>query len=60
LGDPAEALTAVANSYLQNGSCPAVAAHPTLLSVRTNLLPIISRLNNVAPEPGERRGMSAD
>jgi hypothetical protein len=59
LGDPAEALTAVANSYLQNGSCPAVAAHPTLLSVRINALPT-QRSSVAVPEPGEWRGMWAD
>jgi hypothetical protein len=60
LGDPAEALTAVASSYLQNGLCPAVATHPILLSAFANSLPIISRPSNAAPEPGERRGMWAD
>jgi hypothetical protein len=60
LGDLTEALTSVASSYLQNGSCPALAARPTLLSARTNSLPAISRPSNAAPEPGEWRGMWAD
>jgi hypothetical protein len=60
LGDPAEALTAVANSYLQNGTCPAVAAHPTLLSARMTTPPAVQRPRIAAPEPGERRGMWAD
>jgi hypothetical protein len=60
LGDPAEALTAVASGYLQNNSCPAVATHPTLLSARSNTLLAIQRPSIAALEHGEWRGMWAD
>ena len=55
LGDPAEALTTVANSYLQNGVCPAIAG-----AGNARMLTAIRRANTVLSEPGERRGMWAD
>jgi carboxyl-terminal processing protease len=54
LGDPAEALTAAAASYLANGSCPVAAA-----GERARALGIASRAR-LGVEPGERRGMVAD
>jgi hypothetical protein len=56
LGDPLEALTATATSYLQNESCPiaaVTATSPTKLAVSR-------RAKGIEPEPGERRGMWAD
>ncbi len=55
LGDPTEALTGVATSYLQTGSCPTVAA-----AARVKSLTASSRATATLPEPGERRGMWAD
>jgi hypothetical protein len=60
LGDPAEVLTAVSTSYLQNSSCPAVAATVPTMSARTSVLSAVVRRGALAPEPGERRGMWAD
>jgi hypothetical protein len=60
LGDPTEALTAVASSYLQNGSCPAVAARASTLTARTNTQAIVRSARPSAPEPGDWRGMWAD
>lgn len=60
LGDPAEVLTAVANSYLQNGMCPTAAARTSTLSARTGTLSTPVREGAAAPEPGDWRGMWAD
>lgn len=54
LGDPAEALTAAAASYLANDSCPVAAA-----GERARSLGIALRARQ-GVEPGERRGMVAD
>ena len=54
LGDPAEALTAAAVSYLQDGSCPAVS-----VAARERASRLSQRASQQA-EPGERRGMWAD
>jgi hypothetical protein len=60
LGDPTEALTAVASRYLQNGLCPTAAARPSVLSARTSARTAVYAPSSNAPEPGERRGMWAD
>jgi hypothetical protein len=57
LGDPTEALTGAATSYLQTGSCPTVAA---AAAARAKSLSASSRATTALPEPGERRGMWAD
>jgi hypothetical protein len=60
LGDPSEALTAVATSYLQNNACPLGVARTTMLSARTNMVATRTQQRVLVPEPGERRGMWAD
>jgi hypothetical protein len=60
LGDPTEALTAVASSYLQNGLCPAIAAPANTMSARTSVLSAVVRRGAGVAEPGERSGMWAD
>ena len=55
LGDPAEALTSAATSYLQTSTCPVVAA-----AQAKKALAVSRRSLAASPEPGERRGMWAD
>jgi C-terminal processing protease CtpA/Prc len=55
-GDPAEALTAAALSYLQTGSCPSTAAAAPTERAKS----LAARLQRSAVEPGERRGMTSD
>ena len=52
LGDPAEALTAAASSYLANGACPATAT-----AERERAAAIGQRARRQGVEPGERQGM---
>jgi hypothetical protein len=52
LGDPAEALTAAASSYLANGACPTATA-----SERERAATIGQRVRRQGIEPGERQGM---